>query len=309
MLSRLNEPLMMERSHEEMVVDGKSQDPVHKSLYVNGYGFDAISMGPGNGECVLLLHGFPQFGDAWVDTIRSISEAGFHAVAVDQRGYSPGARPDAVEDYTVDRLTSDVLGFADVMCVRRFHLVGHDWGGLLAWELAANHPDRVISLAVLATPHVNAFLSAVQADDDQREKSKYIDFFRLPGELAESVLLANSAQRLPISYQGKLCPQTVESNVRRLTEKGALRSALNWYRALDLNHRIGCIEVPTLYVWGEEDHYLGEIAACETARYVSGVYRFERFKKTSHWLLEEAGDRVVPLLVEHLDAHRGSKLG
>jgi pimeloyl-ACP methyl ester carboxylesterase len=155
-----------------------------------------------------------------------------------------------VEDYTVDRLTSDVLGFADVMGVSRFHLIGHDWGGLLAWQLAANHPDRLISLAVLSTPHVNAFLTAVKADDDQREKSKYIDFFRLPGELAESLLLADDAQRLRSSYQGKLSARAVESNVRRIAEKGAMRSALNWYRALDLNHRIGSIEVPTLYIWG-----------------------------------------------------------
>jgi pimeloyl-ACP methyl ester carboxylesterase len=280
---------------------------LHKSLNVNGYGFDAISMGPESGECVLLLHGFPQFADAWTDVIRSISEAGFRAVAVDQRGYSPGARPGSVEDYTVAHLTSDVLGFADVMAVRRFHLVGHDWGGFLAWQLAANHLERVISLAVLSTPHVNAFLAAIKEDDDQREKSKYIDFFKLPGGLAESVLLANDAQRLRSSYQGKLSPQAVESNVRRFSEEGALRSALNWYRSFDLNERIGCVEVPTLYIWGEKDHYLGETAALETAKYVSGSYHFERLKEASHWLLEEAADRVVPLLLEHLNANRADK--
>jgi pimeloyl-ACP methyl ester carboxylesterase len=284
---------------------GDQPDLLHRTLDVNGYAFDAILMGPESGECVLLLHGFPQFADAWTGAIRSISEAGFHAVAIDQRGYSPGARPAAVEDYTVDRLTSDVLGVADVMGVSRFHLIGHDWGGLLAWQLAADHPDRLISLTVLSTPHVNAFLAAVKADDDQREKSKYIDFFRLPGELAESLLLADDAQRLRSSYQGRLSARAVENNVRRIAEKGAMRSALNWYRALDLNHRIGCIEVPTLYIWGEKDHYLGETAALETAKYVSGSYRFERLKEASHWLLEDAADRVVPLLLEHLNANRG----
>ena len=212
-----------------------------------------------------------------------------------------------MEDYTVDCLTSDVLGFADVMGVSRFHLIGHDWGGFLAWQLAADHPDRLISLTVLSTPHVNAFLTAVKADDDQREKSKYVDFFRLPGELAESLLLDDDAQRLRSSYQGKLSPRAVENNVRRIAEKGAMRSALNWYRALDLNHRIGYIEVPTLYIWGEKDHYLGETAALETAKYVSGSYHFERLKEASHWLLEEAADRVVPLLLEHLNANRGDK--
>jgi pimeloyl-ACP methyl ester carboxylesterase len=286
---------------------GHPQALLHKALDVNGYTFDAILMGPESGECVLLLHGFPQFADAWTDAIQSISEAGLHAVAIDQRGYSPGARPTKVEDYTVDRLTSDILGFADGMGVSRFHLIGHDWGGLLAWQLAADHPDRLISLTVLSTPHVNAFFTAVKADDDQREKSKYIDFFRLPGELAERLLLADDAQRLRSSYQGKLSARAVENNVRRLSEKGAMTSALNWYRALDLNHRIGCIEVPTLYIWGEKDHYLGETAALETAKYVSGSYHFERLKEASHWLLEEAADRVVPFLLEHLNAHRGDQ--
>jgi pimeloyl-ACP methyl ester carboxylesterase len=286
---------------------GDQQDLLRKTLYVNGYAFDAISMGPEDGERVLLLHGFPQFADAWAEAIRSISEAGFQAVAIDQRGYSPGARPGAVEDYSVDRLASDVLGFADVMAVRRFHLIGHDWGGFLAWELAAKRPDRLISLAVLSTPHVNAFLAAIKADDDQKERSKYIDFFRLPGELAESVLLADDALRLRSSYQGKLSPRAVESNVRRFSEKGAMRSALNWYRALDLNLRIACIQVPTLYIWGERDHYLGEAAALETGKYVSGVYRFERIEEASHWLLEEAADRVVPLLLEHLNTNRDAR--
>jgi pimeloyl-ACP methyl ester carboxylesterase len=144
-----------------------------------------------------------------------------------------------------------------VLAVQRFQLIGHDWRGFVAWELAANHPDRLISLAVLSTPHVNAFLTAVKADDDQKEKSKYLDFFRLPGELAESVLLAADAQRLRSSYQGKLSARAVESNMRRFAKTGAMRSALNWYRALDLNHRIGCIEVPTLYMWWGERSLFG----------------------------------------------------
>ena len=277
---------------------------LHKSLNVNGYDFDAISMGPESGECVLLLHGFPQFADAWTDVVRSMSEAGFRAVAVDQRGYSPGARPRSVEDYTVAHLTSDVLGFADVMGVRRFHLVGHDWGGLLAWHLAVSHPELVISLAVLSTPHVNALLAAIEEDDDQREKSKYIDFFKLPGGLAESVLLANDAQRLRDCYQGKLSTRAVESNVHRLSDDGALRSALNWYRSFDPIERIGCVEVPTLYIWGEKDHYLGEVAALATHKYVRSAYRFERIPEASHWLLEEASDQVIHLLLQHLEANR-----
>src|SRR5271163_1169854 len=98
-----------------------------KALFVNGYSFDSILMDSGNGDWVLFLHGFPQFADAWMDAMRSVSQAGFRTAAVDQRGYSPGARPGAVKDYTVEQLTSDVIGFADALGSQRFHLVGHDW--------------------------------------------------------------------------------------------------------------------------------------------------------------------------------------
>jgi pimeloyl-ACP methyl ester carboxylesterase len=280
-----------------------------KILKVNGYSFDSLSAGPEEGELVLFLHGFPQFADAWLEIMRPISKAGFHAVAVDQRGYSSGARPPAIEDYAIDRLTSDVLAFADALGARRFHLVGHDWGGFLAWQIAAEHPERLLTLTVLATAHIDAFLQAVETDDEQKEKSQYIPFFRMPGGVAESFLLADNAQRLRSVYQGRLSAAAVESNVRRLSEDGAMTAALNWYRALRLDHRIGVIAVPTLYVWGDKDLALGEAAAMETAKYVKGPYRFERFKDTSHWLQQEASDRIVGLLLGHLGADPREKPG
>jgi pimeloyl-ACP methyl ester carboxylesterase len=267
---------------------------------VDAYAFDSLSKGPEDGELVLFLHGFPQFADAWLEIMQPISEAGFHAVAVDQRGYSTGARPPAISDYAIDRLTSDVLAFADAFGARQFHLVAHDWGGILAWQVAALRPDRLLTLTVLSTAHIDAFLQAVETDDEQKEKSKYIPFFRMPGGVVESYLLADNARQLRSVYQGKLSPAAVESNVRRLSEPGALTAALNWYRALDFAHRIGPIAVPTLYVWGDIDLAVSEAAATETARYVTGPYRFERLKDTSHWLQQEATDRVVALLLEHL---------
>jgi pimeloyl-ACP methyl ester carboxylesterase len=275
---------------------------VRNMLKVNGYAFDAISAGPEGGQLVLFLHGFPQFADAWLEIMPPISNAGFHAVAVDQRGYSPGARPSEIADYAVDLLTSDVLAFADAVGAKQFHLVAHDWGGVLAWQIAAQHPHRLLTLTVLSTAHIDAFLHAVETDDEQKEKSKYISFFRMPGGLVESYLLADNAQRLRSVYQGKLSASAVESNVRRLSEDGALTAALNWYRALDLAHRIGPITVPTLYVWGDNDLAVGETAAVETAEYVTGPYHFERLHGVSHWLQQEASDRIVALLLAHLGA-------
>ena len=282
---------------------------VRNMLKVNGYAFDALSTGSESGELVLFLHGFPQFADAWLEIMQPISHAGFHAVAVDQRGYSPGARPPAIAHYAVELLTSDVLAFADAFGARQFHLVAHDWGGVLAWQVAARYPDRLLTLTVLSTAHVDAFLQAMETDDEQKEKSKYIPFFRMPGGVVESYLLADNAQRLRSVYQEKLSAAAVESNVRRLSEEGALTAALNWYRALDHAHRIGPIAVPTLYVWGDKDLAVGEKAAMQTARYITGPYRFERLNGASHWLQQEASDRVVALLLAHLGAGPRKKPG
>lgn len=130
-------------------------------LTVNRHQFQAFSYGSPDGELVLFLHGFPQFADVWSEVLAAIAAAGFRGVAVDQRGYSPEARPERVEDYSADNLCSDILGFADSLGARQFHVVGHDWGGLLGWRIAADHPDRVRSLTALSTPHHDALFEAI----------------------------------------------------------------------------------------------------------------------------------------------------
>jgi pimeloyl-ACP methyl ester carboxylesterase len=127
-------------------------------LDANGFRFDAIAGGAPDAPLVLFLHGWPSFATSWRAVMSPVAAAGFRAVAVDQRGYSPGARPGAVTDYAVDHLLADIEGFARSLAgSARFHLVGHDWGGLIAWPYAAHHPERLASLTVLSTPHSKAF--------------------------------------------------------------------------------------------------------------------------------------------------------
>ncbi|WZO99111.1 alpha/beta hydrolase [Isosphaeraceae bacterium EP7] len=271
-------------------------------LDVNGFRFDALAGGPVSGPLVILLHGFPEFADSWLPILGRLAEAGFRAVAVDQRGYSPGARPGRVADYAVDLLVSDVLGFADTFGQARFHLVGHDWGGIVAWTLAARHPGRLASLCVLSVPHVDALLDAIANDPDQQRRSWYVKLFRAPFHIAEFLLKAWNFRGLKKAYDGKLSAPQVEANVRRLREPGALTAALNWYRALDVSARIGLVEVPTLYVWGDRDQALGPVAAHATAAHVSGPYRFEILDGASHWLLEEEAAAVGRLILENLGA-------
>jgi len=272
-------------------------------INLQGFSFNALLAGAADGDLVLFLHGFPEFGDAWRDVMQPIAEAGFRAVAVDQRGYSRGARPADVSDYAIEHLLSDVLGFGDALGRRRFHLVGHDWGAFLAWVFAAKHSDRVQSLSTLSTPHPDAFLNAVETDEDQKQRSKYISFFKMSGGAAESFFQADNYQHLRTVYQGKLSESAISQNIQRFSEPGALAAALNWYRALDPTMRIGKIAVPTLYIWSTKDLALGESAARATSEYVAGPYVFEKLEGVTHWLLQEAPDRVSALLLKHISAN------
>lgn len=270
------------------------------TLTLKGFQFAALAAGPTQGELVLCLHGFPQFADAWTPILHELGAAGYRAVAVDQRGYSPGARPAHVGAYSIDALVGDTLGFADALGARRFHLVGHDWGGIVAWTVGASYPDRLRSLTVLSTPHPDALRKALAHDFDQKRRSWYVALFRLPAPTAERILLAANGVALRIGYKGKVPPAQVRSTLRRLREPGALTAALNWYRALDLRHRTGPVAAPTLFVWSTHDQALGRRAAVDTAEYVSGPYQFEILDGASHWLLEERTETIVTLILAHM---------
>jgi pimeloyl-ACP methyl ester carboxylesterase len=262
--------------------------------------FEARAVGPADGELVLLLHGFPQTSLSWRHQLGALAAAGYRAVAPDQRGYSPGARPADVGEYRVERLVGDVLGFADALDVERFHLVGHDWGGAVAWQVAGRHPERLRTVTSVSTPHPGAFRRSIQ-QGEQRDKSSYILFFCSPE--AEPFFLDNDAAGLRALYSASgLSDDAVEEYVRVLTQPGAMTGALNWYRAADLGlvEGLGPITTPTMYVWSTSDPALGREAAEATAAQVEGPYRFEVLEEVSHWIPEQAPDRLNALLLEHL---------
>ncbi|GAA4901989.1 alpha/beta fold hydrolase [Streptomonospora salina] len=266
--------------------------------------FDALAAGPADGPLVLFLHGFPEFATCWRRHLAAAGRAGYRAVAVDQRGYSPGARPLNTADYTVAELVGDVTAFADELGAERFHLVGHDWGGVLGWPTAARHADRVASLTVLSTPHPAALAAALASSPEQRTALSYIRLFQTPGAAEES-LLDNGAAGLTGVYEGRVPEDLVADNVRRLSQAGALTAALNWYRAMELEEGstdAPAISVPTLYVWSTEDVAFTAQAARGTGEWVAGPYRFVELDGFSHWLPEEAPEQTVEPLLEHLAA-------
>ncbi len=268
-------------------------------LVVGDLVFDAHAAGPADGELALLLHGFPETSLSWRKQLDALAEAGYRTVAPDQRGYSPRARPTSVDDYRTDRLVGDVLGMADALGADRFHLVGHDWGGAVAWQVAGRHPDRLLTVTSVSTPHPAAFRRAVE-EGDQRDRSSYVAFFRSPE--AEAFFLDNDAAGLRGLYTASGLPSdAVAEYTRVLTQPGAMTGALNWYRAADLGlvEGLAPITTPTLYVWSTYDPALGRDAAEGTAAHVNGPYRFEVLDEVSHWIPEEAPDALNALLLEH----------
>ena len=265
-----------------------------------GLVFDAVAAGPADGELVLLLHGFPQPSSMWRAQLDALAAAGYRAVAFDQRGYSPRARPADVDEYRIGHLVDDVLAVADHLGAERFHVVGHDWGAVVAWHVAGRHPGRVRTLTALSVPHPIAFAAALAStDDDQRSRSSYVSFFRQAG-VAEDLLLAGGLTALLGASGYPLDPAGI---VERMSAPGALTAALNWYRAMDAGLvAVGKIERPTLYVWSTRDAALGREGAEATAAHVAAPYRFEILEGVSHWIPEEVPDVLTRLLLEHLAA-------
>lgn len=261
-----------------------------RRLHRGPLAFDVHEDGPPGGEPVLLLHGFPEDSTSWDRVLPHLHAAGLRTIALDQRGYSPGARPRSRAAYRVEHLVADAL--AVLRATGPAHVVGHDWGGNVAWALAAWTPERVRTLTVLSTPHLRAIARAVLRSD-QALRSLYVGFFQLPA-LPEAVL----RRSLPRVLERTGLPATDAARyAARMAEPGALEAALGWYRALPLARRpVGRITVPTTYVWGARDVALGRRAAEGTAADVAGPYRFVELD-AGHWLPETAPADVAAAVV------------
>lgn len=259
--------------------------------------FDVLDTG-GAGEPVLLLHGFPQSAHSWRLVVPAL--AGYRVLAPNQRGYSPAARPADVEDYRMPRLVEDALGLLDALGVERAHVVGHDWGAAVAWQLGARHPHRVRTLTTVSVPHPRAFVDALRTDADQRARSLYMRDFARPSYAEE--LLADDAAALRSLFDDSAGHVDVDAVVTAARRPGALDAWLRWYAAQRVED-IGetpAVTVPTLHVWSDADRALGRAAAEGTAAWCTGPYRFEVLAGISHWVPEQAADALAALLREHL---------
>lgn len=262
--------------------------------------FDVHPGGPADGEPVLLLHGFPQHSGEWAAVLPALHGAGLRTYALDQRGTSPGARPQGPEAYRITECALDAVAVLDALDLPSVHLVGHDWGAVCAWHVAIRHPGRVRTLTAVSVPHPLASAHAYATDADQRERSAYIKLFRQAGR-AEELLLADGARRLRRLFDGSgLDAAGVDGYVRPLLEPGALTAALNWYRAMgpqDLAD-LGPARVPVTYVWSDGDVAIGPAAARACAAHVAADYRLVTLPGVSHWIADQAPAELAAAIVE-----------
>jgi pimeloyl-ACP methyl ester carboxylesterase len=267
--------------------------------------FDVRDGGPPDGEPVVLLHGFPQDCTAFDRMAPALHAAGLRTLALDQRGYSPGARPRGAEHYRMTRLVGDVVAL-----IQRYgapvHLAGHDWGAAVAWTTASARPDLVRTLTAVSVPHPAAFARALRSGDQAR-RSSYMLVFRVPG-LAESIVrLVPGAVRRLLGRSG-LSDAEVRRFQREIVEDGALPTALAWYRTWGLRRRRRTrpasgprrVRVPTTLVWSDGDVALGRRGVDLTAEYVAAPYRLCVLEGVSHWIPTQAPEALAEAILSRI---------
>ena len=264
--------------------------------------FDVRTLGPDDGEPVLLLHGFPETSLSWSAVAPVLADAGFRVIAPDQRGYSPDARPASVADYEMDHLVGDVLGIADALDLDTFHLVGHDWGAAVGWAVAAAHGDRLRTFTAVSVPHLAAYNAALRSNSDQQERSSYIGLMRQEGK-AEDVLSEDDGRRLRAMYDGKIPAAHVDAYLDFFHDRAALTGALAWYRAMTAALAdLPDVSVPTTYVWSDGDWAIGRASAESADQHVTGPYEFVELRDISHWIPEEAPDDLAAAILQRVRA-------
>lgn len=263
----------------------------------------------GSGPLVILLHGFPEHWYAWRHQIPVLAAAGFHVVAPDMRGYNLSDKPRGVRRYRVEELSADVAALVRHFGASQAHVVGHDWGGLVAWWTAILHPEVVSRLAILNAPHP-AVVPRGLFRNGQLRRSRYVFLFQIPW-LAERRFAADDyavmrrrLRRDPV-HASAFSDEDIDRYVEAMAQPGALTAGMNYYRAafrgvLRLSAKARrALAMPTLLVWGERDRYLGLHLIEGTERWVRDL-RVERIADASHWVQSDAPERVTALLLELL---------
>jgi epoxide hydrolase 4 len=284
----------------------------HATVPTDGIRLHVVESGPASGPPVILLHGFPEFWYGWRYQIGPLADAGFRVLVPDQRGYGETEKPRPVSAYSLDVLADDVAKLIDSTGQTHAALVGHDWGGVVAWWVAIRNPARVERLAVVNGPHPAAFRRHLRSSPRQLLRSWYAFYFQLPW-LPEAMLRRANWRGLAEAMRGSSRPGTfteadLERYRRAWSEPGAITAMINWYRAA-MRHPPARpsdtrVHVPTLIVWGPKDRFLDQrIARMSLDQCDDG--KLEMIDQATHWVQHEEPERVNRLLLDFLGGGAG----
>ena len=271
-----------------------------RTLHHDGLTFDVLDEGPRDGKPVVLLHGFPERSSTWRLVSPLLHQAGLRTIALDQRGYSPGARPRRRRDYRMHHLVGDVVALIEQVG-EPVHLVGHDWGAAVGWAVTMRRPDQVRSWTAVSVPHPAAFARAMKTKS-QRRRSRYMAFFNVP--LLPELSARSAGGRFDQSMlKAGMTPDDVARFRREIVEYGALPHALGWYRALPLlkpgstDHKT---TVPTTFLWSDRDIAITRGGAEATRDWVDAPYQFLELSGVSHWIPTQAPDDCAAAIIERV---------
>ena len=287
------------------VLDVPSASASHRA--VNGVTLHVVEAGDPDDPLVVLLHGFPEFWYEWREYVEPFVDAGYRVLVPDQRGYARSEKPGRVCDYRVGTLVEDVASLVRSEGRETAHVVGHDWGAMVAWELARRRPELLDRLGIVNVPHPRAFRRAIRSNPAQLRKSWYALSFQIP-RLPEWLIRLGDYDALESAMRdgarpGTFDPTEFERYRTAWRQDGALKATLDWYRAF-----VRCydaaprdrIDAPTLVLWGEHDQALvPELASASLAFCADG--RLERFPDATHWVPHEYPERITAHLLAHLD--------
>jgi pimeloyl-ACP methyl ester carboxylesterase len=268
-----------------------------------GLTFTGLADGPEDGPLLILLHGLPRNSWEWHHQIPAMAGMGFHTVALDLRGFCPGARPEGVEAYHLKEYAQDVLEIADALgyAGRPFHLMGTSIGATMAWWLAAKNPGRVATLACINIPHPGAMAEAASRSKanagEQREKFSYIRNARKEGNERQMFEAMLAAQNVP--------PEESEPYRRALDSDEALRAVYNYYRAIPLwqKEHLDAVPMPTLFVWPPGSGNVSRSSVEANADWVTGPYRLEIVEDAHQPILQAEPEKLTRMLLDHLSEH------
>jgi pimeloyl-ACP methyl ester carboxylesterase len=278
---------------------------------------DAVDHPTGDAPLVVLLHGFPEFWYAWRHQLDALADAGYRVVAPDMRGYNRSSQPTGVDSYAPEKLVGDVRGLVEHLGYARADIVGHDWGGAVAWEAAIRDPDIVRRLAVLNAPHPTLYRDLLKRSPEQLLKSWYVFLFQVPW-VPEQLLKADDYRIVEEMLTETAAPGAfTEREVQRykdaMARSGDMSGPVNYYRATaretlrdevlallpDAVERNGHVDVPTLVIWGEQDQALSVGLLDGLDEWVPDC-RIERLPDASHWVQADAPEEVTDLLCDFL---------